>query len=66
MKEKGSYVLVRNNITATVHHECELFCAWYKNSYVFIIKFFSKVKSIPTQCYDTASSYSTQLSFKKS
>jgi hypothetical protein len=65
MKEKEGHVPL-SNITATIHHECELFCAWYKHSYVLRNKFVSKVRSIHTQSYDTASSYSTQLLFKKS
>jgi len=34
MKEKGGHVPLSNIITAAVHHEWELFCAWYKTPYV--------------------------------
>jgi hypothetical protein len=66
MKEKEGHIPLSNIITAAAHRECDLLCAWYKNSYVFRNKFVSKVKSIHTQYYDTASSYSTHLLFKKS
>ena len=66
MKEKGGHVLLSNITTAAVHHKRDVFCAWYKNPNVLRNKFASKVKSVHTQCYDTASSYSTNLLFKRS
>ena len=29
-ERKGGHVPLGNVITAAVHHECDLFCAWYK------------------------------------
>jgi hypothetical protein len=65
-ERKGGLVQLINIITAAVHHECDLLCAWYKNSYVVRNKFVSEVKSIHAQCYDRAISYSTQFLFTKS